>query len=111
RDAVADRRVGVVAQPARRLHDVGVGVVHDVPGAVVRHGQPPPLRPSSQARLATPATAHPAAGAVGREGGAGWAPAAGRGTLALPQQALVARLERASDYGSEGWGFESLRAR
>src|SRR5690606_18299836 len=72
---------------------------------------PPPLRPSSQARLATPATAHPAAGAVGREGGAGWAPAAGRGTLALPQQALVAQLERASDYGSEGWGFESLRAR
>ena len=25
--------------------------------------------------------------------------------------ALVAQLERASDYGSEGWGFESLRAR
>ncbi len=25
-------------------------------------------------------------------------------------QALVAQLDRASDYGSEGWGFESLRA-
>ena len=25
--------------------------------------------------------------------------------------ALVAQLDRASDYGSEGWGFESLRAR
>ena len=23
----------------------------------------------------------------------------------------VAQLDRASDYGSEGWGFESLRAR
>ena len=27
------------------------------------------------------------------------------------QPALVAQLERASDYGSEGWGFESLQAR
>jgi hypothetical protein len=25
--------------------------------------------------------------------------------------APVAQLDRASDYGSEGWGFESLRAR
>ena len=25
--------------------------------------------------------------------------------------ALVAQLDRASDYGSEGWGFESSRAR
>ena len=25
-------------------------------------------------------------------------------------QALVAQLDRASDYGSEGWGFESSRA-
>src|SRR5580700_11895215 len=25
--------------------------------------------------------------------------------------ALVAQLDRASDYGSEGWGFESLQAR
>ena len=28
-----------------------------------------------------------------------------------PLTALVAQLDRASDYGSEGWGFESLRAR
>ena len=28
-----------------------------------------------------------------------------------PNQALVAQLDRASDYGSEGWGFEFLRAR
>ena len=28
-DAVADLRIGVVAQPVRRLHDVGVGVVGD----------------------------------------------------------------------------------
>src|ERR687892_2602357 len=34
-----------------------------------------------------------------------------RGRLIPPQPALVAQLERASDYGSEGWGFESLRAR
>ncbi len=26
------------------------------------------------------------------------------------ETALVAQLDRASDYGSEGWGFESLRA-
>src|SRR5205807_225602 len=32
------------------------------------------------------------------------------GSLATPQ-ALVAQWTRASDYGSEGWGFESLRAR
>ena len=25
--------------------------------------------------------------------------------------ALVAQLDRASDFGSDGWGFESLRAR
>ena len=45
-DAVADRRVGVVAQPGRRLHDVGVGVVHDEPRRVVPHGAsvPPPHR-------------------------------------------------------------------
>jgi hypothetical protein len=41
----------------------------------------------------------------------GWAGTRGRGRLASPQPALVAQLERASDYGSEGWGFESLRAR
>ncbi len=28
-----------------------------------------------------------------------------------PSPALVAQLDRASDYGSEGWGFESLQAR
>jgi hypothetical protein len=27
-----------------------------------------------------------------------------------PRRALVAQLDRASDFGSEGWGFESLRA-
>jgi len=36
-DAVPDARVGVVAQPRRRLHDVGVGVV-DHPPRHVRHG-------------------------------------------------------------------------
>ena len=43
-DAVADRRVGVVPQPRRRLHDVGVGVVHDQPRRVVPHARslPPP---------------------------------------------------------------------
>ena len=40
-DAVADRGVGVTAQPAGRLHDVGVGVVHDEPGLVVRHAISP----------------------------------------------------------------------
>ena len=32
--------------------------------------------------------------------------------IGLPQDcsALVAQLDRASDYGSEGWEFESLRA-
>ena len=46
RDAVAQRRVGVVAQPARRLHDVGVGVVDDEPRRVVPHRPilPPPSR-------------------------------------------------------------------
>ena len=28
-----------------------------------------------------------------------------------PRQAPVAQLDRASDYGSEGWRFESFRAR
>ncbi len=32
RDPLADACVGVVAQPVRRLHDMGVGVVHDQPG-------------------------------------------------------------------------------
>ena len=31
--------------------------------------------------------------------------------LTTHQQAPVAQLDRASDFGSEGWGFESLRAR
>ncbi len=31
--------------------------------------------------------------------------------VAAGSDALVAQLDRASDYGSEGWGFESLRAR
>jgi hypothetical protein len=30
---------------------------------------------------------------------------------ALSADAPVAQLDRASDFGSEGWGFESLRAR
>ena len=36
-----------------------------------------------------------------------WALGSSRGS----QPALVAQRTRASDYGSEGWGFESLRAR
>src|SRR5690606_40400155 len=68
--------------------------------------------PPSAAAVVAGQASHAGDGASGRRGGrpgggAGWAPAAGRGTLALPQQALVAQLERASDYGSEGWGFES----
>ena len=39
-DAVADGGVGVVAQPRRRLHDVGVGVVDDEARLVVRHRLP-----------------------------------------------------------------------
>ena len=37
----------------------------------------------------------------------------GRDKVALPgsKRAPVAQLDRASDFGSEGWGFESLRAR
>ena len=31
-DAVADARVGMIAQPVRRFHDVGVGIVHNQPG-------------------------------------------------------------------------------
>jgi hypothetical protein len=31
--------------------------------------------------------------------------------LGYHAQAPVAQLDRASDFGSEGWGFESLRAR
>jgi monomeric isocitrate dehydrogenase len=44
-DAVADRRVGVVAQPRRRLHDVGVGVVDD---AIIYTwtDEAPPWRPT-----------------------------------------------------------------
>ena len=33
------------------------------------------------------------------------------GATTINLAALVAQLDRASDYGSEGWGFESLRAR
>ena len=33
-DAVTNARVGMVAQPVRRLHDVGVGVVRDAVGDV-----------------------------------------------------------------------------
>ena len=36
---------------------------------------------------------------------------AGHHRLSLTVPALVAQLDRASDYGSEGWGFESSRAR
>ena len=36
-DPVTDRRIGMVAQPVRRLHDVGVGIVHHEPGRVVHH--------------------------------------------------------------------------
>ena len=38
----------------------------------------------------------------------------GSNPLAHPNQigiALVAQLDRAADFGSDGWGFESLRAR
>ena len=31
--------------------------------------------------------------------------------VVVQEPALVAQRTRASDYGSEGWGFESLRAR
>ncbi len=31
--------------------------------------------------------------------------------VCLMRSAPVAQLDRASDYGSEGWGFDSLRAR
>ncbi len=37
-DALADRRIRMVGEPAGCLHDVGVGVVHDPPRRVVRHG-------------------------------------------------------------------------
>ena len=40
RDSIAHRRVGVVAQPVRRLHDVGVGVVHRQSRGVVRPQRP-----------------------------------------------------------------------
>ena len=36
-DAFAHRRVGVVAQPVRCLHDVRIGVVHHEARRVVRH--------------------------------------------------------------------------
>ena len=58
-DPVADRRVRVVAQPRRRLHDVGVGVVYHPPGdSVVRqrlvlghgHGSPFAARPVRRPR-------------------------------------------------------------
>jgi hypothetical protein len=42
-DPVAKPGIGVIAQPRRRLHDVGVGVVHRQPGGVVGHG-PSPIR-------------------------------------------------------------------
>ena len=39
------------------------------------------------------------------------APTLERAILCPAQGALIAQLDRASDYGSEGWGFESLSAR
>ena len=39
RQPVPDLRIGVVPQPRRRLHDVGVGVVHDQPRRVVPHAR------------------------------------------------------------------------
>src|SRR4029450_12462010 len=86
----------MVAQPAGCLHDVGVGVVDEQPGLVVGH----PITPCARDR-----------GATERSCARGWGPLRRRGSLPSPQPALVAQLERASDYGSEGWGFESLRAR
>ena len=67
RDAVPDARVGVVAQPVRWLHDVGVGVVDDQPRRVVRHHQsvPPPTgrdlsRPGIWAGIVPPVATDPA---------------------------------------------------
>ncbi len=51
-EPIAQRRVGVVAQPVRCLHDVGVGVVHDQPGRVVPHH--PILAPTCNARGQAP---------------------------------------------------------
>ena len=57
-DAITDRRVGVLTEPCRGFHDVGVGVVDDSPG-VVGHASPltgvaaslyPGARPITSAR-------------------------------------------------------------
>lgn len=39
-DAIANRAIGVVAQPCWWLHDVRIGIVNDPPKLVVRHGFP-----------------------------------------------------------------------
>src|SRR3954449_3841085 len=67
-----------------------------------------PPEPGTQENAEAPGRVDPARGR--RRFGAG-APSARSARFARPHPALVAQLERASDYGSEGWGFESLRAR
>ncbi len=63
--AIAQRRVGVIAQPVRCLHDVGVGVVHDQPRRVVPHH--PILAPTCNARGQAPSVAGcPTSRGVGR---------------------------------------------
>jgi hypothetical protein len=42
---------------------------------------------------------------------AGWRQAFMGNTFPARLNAPLAQLDRASDFGSEGWGFESLRAR
>src|SRR3954466_8608112 len=67
-----------------------------------------PPEPGTQENAEAPGRVDPARGR--RRFGAG-APSARSARFARPHPALVAQLDRASDYGSEGWGFESLRAR
>src|SRR3954469_25342343 len=67
-----------------------------------------PPEPGTQENAEAPGRVDPARGR--RRFGAG-GPRARSARFARPHPALVAQLERASDYGSEVWGFESLRAR
>jgi hypothetical protein len=78
------------------------GLVAPVVGGRRRRcpGLSPALGPAGSLGSCNPAGCH-----------RGWGAPGPRGRLPSPQPALVAQLERASDYGSEGWGFESLRAR
>ena len=104
--------------------------------ALLLGGRPVSGRAGHVVELRRPAPAHEVArrtrpGRPGRNGSARCALRSSRSTSArrrgphggvdrsksppvqshLHNPALVAQLERASDYGSEGWGFESLRAR